>query len=193
MSEVSFYGFRPRARLGAWRALLSENDKDGCRGLPQSARSEQPKAPNSVLITFRNVLGPTVNELLQRAFHLNPATQLFVFVPKPDGSFSDPGYATLRNGRPPYVATGVLQEMPFVVKRLNLDAPPAFLQMSKQVSHLVSDELRPELTRSQGRTEKCDHGLPPCLQQPVVIAVHARNPDAGEVVQSSRSDHCVYM
>jgi hypothetical protein len=64
--------------------------------------------------------------------------QLFVFVPKPDASVPDPGDATLGNGRPPYVATGVLQEMPFVLKRLNLDAPPAFLQMSEQVVHLVS-------------------------------------------------------
>jgi hypothetical protein len=52
--------------------------------------------------------------------------------------FPNPGDATLSNGRPPYIATGVLQEMPFVLKRLNLDAPPAFLQMSEQVSHLVS-------------------------------------------------------
>jgi hypothetical protein len=30
-----------------------------------------------------------------------------------------------------------LQEMPFVAERLNVDAPPAFLQMSEQVLHLV--------------------------------------------------------
>jgi len=91
-----------------------------------------------MLIAFRNVLGPTANELLQRAFHLNPVTQLFVFVPKPDSPFPDRGDATLGNGRPPYVATSVLQEMQFVLKRLNLDAPPASLQMSQQVIHLVS-------------------------------------------------------
>jgi hypothetical protein len=84
------------------------------------------------------VLGPTVNELLQRALHLCSATQLFVFVPKPDSLVPNPGDATLGDGRPPYVATGVLQEMPFVFKRLNLDTPPAFLQMSEQVSRLVS-------------------------------------------------------
>ncbi len=65
MSEVSLYGIRPRARLGAWPSLLSQDDKDGGRGLPESARSKQPKAPNSVLIGFGNVLGPAVNELFQ--------------------------------------------------------------------------------------------------------------------------------
>ena len=33
-------------------------------------------------------------------------------MPKPDGSFPDPGDPTLRDRRPPYVATGILQEMP---------------------------------------------------------------------------------
>ncbi len=65
MSEISLYGLRPRARLGAWLSILSQNDKDGCRGLPESARTKQPKAPNSVLTGFRNVLGPAVNELFQ--------------------------------------------------------------------------------------------------------------------------------
>jgi len=65
-------------------------------------------------------------------------TQLFVFVPKPDGSFHNPGDPTLCDRRPPYVATCVLQEMPFVFERLNLDAPPASPQMSEQVFHLVS-------------------------------------------------------
>ena len=73
MSEVSLYGIRPRARLGAWPSLLSQNHKDGCRGLPESARSKQPKVPNSVLVAFRNVLGPAVNELFQGALHLNLA------------------------------------------------------------------------------------------------------------------------
>jgi hypothetical protein len=45
--------------------------------------------------------------------HLDTATQLFVFEPKPDGSFPDPGDTTLRDARPPYVVTGVLQELPF--------------------------------------------------------------------------------
>lgn len=67
--------------------------------------------------------------------------QLFVFVPKPDGSFPNPGDAALRDGRPPHIATGVLQEMPFVLKRLNLDAPPAFLQMIEQVSRLAGNEF----------------------------------------------------
>ena len=39
----------------------------------------------------------------------------------------DPGNATLGDGRPPYVATCVLQEMPFVPECLNLDAPPTCL------------------------------------------------------------------
>ena len=65
MSEVSLYGLRPRARLGAWPSLLPQNGKDGRAGLPERARSKQPKAPNSVLTGFRNVLSPTVNELFQ--------------------------------------------------------------------------------------------------------------------------------
>jgi hypothetical protein len=63
MSEVSLYGLRPRARSGAWLSLLSQNDKNGRRGVPESARSKQAKAPNRMLIAFQNVLGPTVNEL----------------------------------------------------------------------------------------------------------------------------------
>jgi hypothetical protein len=91
-----------------------------------------------VLIVFRNVLGPTLNELFQRALLLCTSTELLVLVPKPDSLFANPGDATLCNGRPPYVATGVLQKMRFILKRLNLDAPPTFLQMSEQVSRLVS-------------------------------------------------------
>jgi hypothetical protein len=108
MSEVSLYRLRPRARLGAWPSLLPQNDNDGCRCLPQRTRSEQPKIPHSVPIAFRNVLCPAVYELFQGALHLNLATQPFVFEPKPDGSFPDPGDTTLRNGWAPYVATGVL-------------------------------------------------------------------------------------
>jgi hypothetical protein len=70
--------------------------------------------------------------------HLDPATQLFVVVPKLDSSLPDPGDAALRDGRPSYITTGVLQEMPLVLEQLNLDAPPASLQMSQQVSHLAS-------------------------------------------------------
>ena len=65
MPKVSSYGIRPRARLGAWPLPLPQNHKDGCRGLPERARSKHTKVPNSVLIAFRNVLGPTVNELVQ--------------------------------------------------------------------------------------------------------------------------------
>jgi hypothetical protein len=83
-SEVSLYGICPAARLGAWLSFLPQDGKDGCCSLPDRARSKKPKAPNSMLIALWNMLGPTVNELLQRALHLNAATQLFVFVPKPD-------------------------------------------------------------------------------------------------------------
>jgi hypothetical protein len=193
MSEVSLYGLRPRARLGAWPPLLSQNDKDGCRGLPESTGSKQPKAPNSVLIGLPNVLGPTLNELFQGAPNLTTTTLLFVFEPKPDASFPDPGDTTLRDGRPSYVAAGVLQEMPFVLERLSLDVPPASLQMNEQVFHLVNGQLRPKLTRLQGCAEKRDHGLPPRRHQQMAIVVDARNPNVGRPVQPSPGDHCVYM
>ena len=106
MSEVSFYGVRPKARSGPWLWLLPQDSEDGCRGLPDRARSEKPKAPNRMLIVLGQVLSPAVNELLKRALHLNAATQLFVFVPKPDSSFPDPGDASLSYGRTSYVATG---------------------------------------------------------------------------------------
>src|SRR5207244_320983 len=64
MSEVSFYGVRPGARSGVWPSLLSEDDKDSCRSLPERTGSKQPEVPNSVLIAIRNVLNPTVNKLL---------------------------------------------------------------------------------------------------------------------------------
>jgi hypothetical protein len=65
MSEVSLYGIGPRPRLGAWPSLLSQNCEDGSGGFAKRARSKQPKDPNSVVIGFRNVLSPAVNELLQ--------------------------------------------------------------------------------------------------------------------------------
>ena len=65
MSEVSLYGIGPRAGLGTWPSFLSQNGEDGSGGLAKRARSKQPKAPNSVLIAFRNVLRPAVNELFQ--------------------------------------------------------------------------------------------------------------------------------
>jgi hypothetical protein len=74
-SEVSLYGVRPTVRLGAWLSLLLQNGKDSCRCLVERARSKQPKAPNSVLIVFRNVLRPAVNEFFQRALHINPRQQ----------------------------------------------------------------------------------------------------------------------
>jgi hypothetical protein len=61
MSEVSFYGIRPGTRFGTWPSLLSEKGEDGRRGLPERARSKQPKVPNSVVMGFRNVLRPAVN------------------------------------------------------------------------------------------------------------------------------------
>ena len=65
MSEVSLDRVRPRARLGTWRFLLSQNGKDGCRGLPEGTRGKQAKAPNRVPIVVRNVPGPTVNEFFE--------------------------------------------------------------------------------------------------------------------------------
>jgi len=65
MSEVSLYGVRPTARLGAWLSFLPQNGKDSRRCLAESTRCKQPKAPNSMLIVFGNVLGPAVNELFQ--------------------------------------------------------------------------------------------------------------------------------
>jgi serine/threonine protein kinase len=52
------------------------------------------------------------------------------FEPKFDVSFSDEGDPTLRDGRPLHIATGVFQEMRFVLERLNL--------LSKQRFHLVN-------------------------------------------------------
>jgi hypothetical protein len=49
MPEVSLYGICPRARFRARPLLLSQNDKDGCRGVPERAGSKQPKVPNSML------------------------------------------------------------------------------------------------------------------------------------------------
>jgi hypothetical protein len=138
MSEVSLYGQCPRERLGTCSSLLPQNRKDGCRCLPERTRSEQPKAPNGMLIGVRNVLDPPVNELFRRTLDVNPATHHFVFVPKPDDSLPDPCDTTLRNGRSPYVATGVLQKTLFVLKRLNLGAPPTFLEMGEHVFHLLS-------------------------------------------------------
>jgi hypothetical protein len=78
--------------------------------------------------------------------HLNPATQPFVFVPKPDVSLPNVGDATLRDGWPPYVSTGVSQEMLFRLEGLDLDAPPAILLLGEHLFHLVNGHLRTKLT-----------------------------------------------
>jgi hypothetical protein len=111
MSEVSLERVRPTTRFGAGPSLLSQNCKDGCRRLPETAGGKESKGANGVLIAFWNVLSPTVNELFQRALHLHTATQLFVLVPEPDCSFPDPGDATLGDGRPPYVASGSVRSV----------------------------------------------------------------------------------
>ena len=148
MSEVSPEGICPTARFGAWPSLLSQNCKDGCRGLPESARGEKPKGANSVLIAFWNVLRPTINELFQRASHENQPTQLFVLEPERDGPLSDVGDTTLRDGWPPYVATGVSQEMLFRLEGLNLDAPPTILLLDEHLFHLGDVHIHTKLTRS---------------------------------------------
>jgi hypothetical protein len=160
MPEVSLYGFCPRAGLGAGPSLLSQNDEDSCRGAAERARGKQPKTPNRMLAAFRDVLSPTVNELFQRALHLNPAMQFFVFEPKFDGSFSDEGDSTLRDGWPLHIATGVFQEMRFVLERLNLDYPRAFFLVSEQRFHLANGHRHTKLLRLQGCTEKIYHCLP---------------------------------
>lgn len=148
MSEVSLEGIGPAARFGAWPSLLPQDYKNGCRGLPERARGKQPKAANSVLIAFRNVLRPTINELFQRALYVNPATQLLILEPERDGPLSDVGDTTLRNRWPPYVATGVSQEVLFRRERLNLNAPPTILLLGEHLFHLVNGHLRAKLARS---------------------------------------------
>ena len=66
--------------------------------------------------------------------------------------------------------------MPFVLERLNLDAPPAFLLLGEQLFYLVNGHLRLKLTCSQGCAQKRDHGLPPRLHQLIAVVVDARNP-----------------
>src|SRR5712692_5927607 len=183
LSEVPLHGIRPRHRSGAWPSLLSQDGKDGCRGLPECARGKQPKGTNSVLIAFRDVLGPTVNELLRCALHFHPATQPFVFGPKRDASFRDAGDATLRDGWAPYVATSVSQETLFGLEGLNLDAPPPFLLMNEHGFHLVNGHLCLEQTRPQGCADQLDHGFPPKLHQRVAAAIDAGHPGARGVVQ----------
>jgi hypothetical protein len=84
-----------------------------------------------MMVAFQNVLSSAVNEFFRGALDVNPATQLLIFVPKSDCSFPDPSDATLRDGWAPDIATGILQKMPFVFERLNLDVPPTFLKVSE--------------------------------------------------------------
>jgi hypothetical protein len=193
MSEVSLYGICPGTGPGTRPLLLSQNGEDSCCGLAERTWSKQPKIPNRVSVDFRYVLSPTVNELFQRALHLYPAMQLLIVEPKFDGSVSDESDPTLRNGRPFYLATGVLQEMPFVLERLNLNAPPTFLLLGEQFFQLVNVHRCMKLTCSQGGAEKLDNRLPPGLHQSVAFVVDARHPHVGEPVQSSPRYHCVYM
>jgi hypothetical protein len=177
MSEVSLYGLRPRARLGAWPSLLSQNGKYGCGGLRESTRRKKPKVPSSVLIALRNVLRPTIDKLFHRALLVSLATQLFIFVPKYYGSHPDMDDPTLRDGGSPYVATSVLEEMPFILERLNFRSPPpAFLLHREHRFDLLNGHLRMKPTRSQGCAQKPDHTLLPDLCQAVGIVVGTRDP-----------------
>jgi hypothetical protein len=100
-------------------------------------------------------LGPAVKELFQGELRLNLATQPFVFTPKRDGSFPDPGYTTLRNGWTPYVATGVLQKMPFILERLNLDYPISGTTIRTSVYKSTHSETDPtEKTRREAIIRK---------------------------------------
>jgi hypothetical protein len=103
-----------------------------------------------MLIVFWNVLCPAVNELFKGALDLNPATKLFVVVPKPYGSVPNIGDTTLCDGRPPSIATRVLQKMPFVLARFDLDAPPAALPLGEHPFYLLAVHLCVKLTRFQG-------------------------------------------
>jgi hypothetical protein len=60
--------------LGRGPLLLSQNDKDGCRGVPERTRSKQPKAPNTVLMGFRNVLRPAATAILRASSNTPAAT-----------------------------------------------------------------------------------------------------------------------
>jgi len=111
------------------------------------------------------VLRPTIDEFFERALYVNPATKLFVFVPKPDSLLPNVGDATLRDGWPPYVPTCVSQEMLLRREGLNLDAPPTILLLGEHLFHLVSGHLRAKLTRSKGSADKRDDGPPPSLHQ----------------------------
>ncbi len=122
-----------------------------------------------------------------------PATELLVFVPKPDVSRPNVGDATLRDGWPPYVTAGVSQEMLFRLEGLNFDAPPAVFLLGKVLFHLFNGHLRTKLIRSQGGAEKSDHCPTPSLHQWVILVVDARDPGTGQGAQPSPSDHCVYM
>src|ERR1017187_243021 len=111
--------------------------------------------------------------------------QLLVLEPERDRPLSDIGDTTLRNGWPPYVATGVSQEMLFRLEGLNLDAPPTILLLGEHLFHLVNGHLCMKPTCSEGYTEKCNHGPAPSLHQWVTFIVDARNPGVGRTIQPS--------
>ena len=74
--------------------------------------------------------------------------------------------------------------MLFGPEGLNLDAPPAFLLPGEHRFRLVSGHLGTKQTRSQGRADELDHGVPPRLHQLVAVVVDARHPGAGRLQPS---------
>jgi hypothetical protein len=74
---------------------------------------------------------------------------------------SDVGDTALRNGWPPYVASGVSEEMLFRLEGLNLDAPPTIFLLSKHLFRLGNVHICEKLTGLQGCAEKCDHSPSP--------------------------------
>src|SRR5262249_18533205 len=178
-SEVSPEGIRPRPRFRAWFLPLSQKREDGGRRLPKRARREQSKAPNRVLIRFWNVLGPTINEIFQRVGYVNLASRSFIFSPKRDRSLLDRDNAALRNRWPPYITTGISQEMLFRIEGLNLNAPPTRRLRAEQDLDFVIADVGIKLSGFQGRAKKFDHRFSPTFHQPFTVVVDTRAPVAG--------------
>jgi hypothetical protein len=114
MSEVSLYGICPGTGHGTWPPLLSQNGVDSCRGLAERTWSKPPKTPNRVMVDSGMCWAQRSMNSSREHSNSTLRCQMLVVEPKFDGSFSDECDPTLRDGRPFYVATGVLEEMPFV-------------------------------------------------------------------------------
>jgi hypothetical protein len=117
---------------------LFPNQQESCfDNLIPAVWAEQPEISHGVTVAFWNMLRPSVDEVLNRKRHGLSSAEALVLVPEPDESIRDRYDPSFCDWRPPYVASGVTQNMLFSVEGLHVNSPIPNLLVLKQTFDLV--------------------------------------------------------